>query len=1139
MTVLLSCMGCAAALPAWAQLAIDSATWDGRRLSVEGTDGRGGTVDVFYTDYDAAGQPVLGDALGTASVRGNGSWTLRVNSNRNNPLDPVPCAVSATLAGDPPVVNFPVAGAPENCAPQPPAQNNPPVCSITGPADGQVFTLADGTVTVPFSATATDQDNDSLSATASFPNGTPDAAGPVDGTGNVTITQDVVYDTADVGTQTLSFTATEVGTDPALNCTASVTITIQEAQQQVCDIVVDPLSLDFGTVTLGASSTLATTVTNNGGAACNVTLGEPANTVFAVAPPLTFNVAPGGLQNVSVTYTPTQAGTDTDTLVVNSNDPDSPTVNVALTGTGAEAVVCVPADLDISINSTSQNGCPDGTIPQVAQVPNNDYSVLAINDLGMHCGDLDTRISSILPPFQVLLAQVIDRNADANKLNPPGVDVFYSAASNSNFADPILSSNVFDGVMANGDTYKTNFWDLDGPVENGSYDAFYPAFNPFDPTQTLTPLAGPPFNVGPDVGLPVPNVEHLYIGADGNVNSGDEELTAVLHAMPGIAAPYTANDPQRAEEHYTSKPFFVNFPFGYVAEGVNWYEGAGVPFAAFDDNGRENAYPLVRVEAKPVDVDGNVTGPTLSTVDTVLPISGEASCVNCHADPDDLQSVTGRTSNSTAPTDTLAAAGLPVALSIQDPDPDLPPRVSLEYAADINTLRLHDLTHGARYVNTACDGVPAGEDCVADPATSDPCVIPDPNSLTPENGSASCLTNLALEQNKPVVCQVCHYTPALDLAQLGPLAGPEGTVANGRNQMAHRSNSNVMHSHHGSLGVFPTIDAPIQDGLGGIENQGVRLTQLEESCYQCHPGTNVQCLRGAMFDGGMLCNDCHGDMLQVGADFSQNNSPSNAGVFTLDPTADFYDPNDPQPRVPWANEPGCGSCHTGDAVNNLAGDADKMANIRDTQGNIDNIRLRVAYRVNADGTPADAKATPIVPTNKRFAEPAIPDTFGTFTNPGANGLNPQLYRVSTGHGGVMCEGCHGATHAEFDSDAPALTNDDVTSQQLQGHVGTIADCTVCHAASPGNNLNGPHGLHRIAFDSTPWASPNVHRNPGENFGNCATCHGGTSENNSCGTVLSRVLADRNFSGNTILKGEKMGCAVCHNETFWNNTCVNQ
>ena len=113
----------------------------------------------------------------------------------------------------------------------------------------------------------------------------------------------------------------------------------------------------------------------------------------------------------------------------------------------------------------------------------------------------------------------------------------------------------------------------------------------------------------------------------------------------------------------------------------------------------------------------------------------------------------------------------------------MPHDVSVEYAADINLLRLHDLKHGANYVNTA--------------TISDPCIIPDidPANPRPENGSASCLTNLALEQSKPAVCQVCHYTPALDLAQVGPMAGPPGSTANGRNQLAHSSNSNVMHSH--------------------------------------------------------------------------------------------------------------------------------------------------------------------------------------------------------------------------------------------------------------------------------------------------------------------------------------------------------
>ena len=73
-----------------------------------------------------------------------------------------------------------------------------------------------------------------------------------------------------------------------------------------------------------------------------------------------------------------------------------------------------------------------------------------------------------------------------------------------------------------------------------------------------------------------------------------------------------------------------------------------------------------------------------------------------------------------------------------------------------------------------------------------------------------------------------------------------------------------------------------------------------------------------MFNGGMLCSDCHGNMEQVGNDFSVGVSPSNPSAFKLN-LGNFYDPASAQPRVPWAHEPGCGSCHTGDAVSNLAG----------------------------------------------------------------------------------------------------------------------------------------------------------------------------------------------------------------------------
>lgn len=64
-----------------------------------------------------------------------------------------------------------------------------------------------------------------------------------------------------------------------------------------------------------------------------------------------------------------------------------------------------------------------------------------------------------------------------------------------------------------------------------------------------------------------------------------------------------------------------------------------------------------------------------------------------------------------------------------------------------------------------------------------------------------------------------------------------------------------------------------------------------------------------------------------------------------------------------------------------------------------------------------------------------------------------LYRKSTGHGGVYCEGCHDSTHAIARSTQP---NDAIKFIGWQGHVGTLDTCTVCHATQP--TSDGPHVL---------------------------------------------------------------------------------
>jgi hypothetical protein len=56
-----------------------------------------------------------------------------------------------------------------------------------------------------------------------------------------------------------------------------------------------------------------------------------------------------------------------------------------------------------------------------------------------------------------------------------------------------------------------------------------------------------------------------------------------------------------------------------------------------------------------------------------------------------------------------------------------------------------------------------------------------------------------------------------------------------------------------------------------------------------------------------------------------------------------------------------------------------------------------------------------------------------------------LYKESLGHGGISCEACHDSTHAIAPSREP---NDTIKFLALQGHAGTLSDCTVCHATKP-------------------------------------------------------------------------------------------
>jgi post-segregation antitoxin (ccd killing protein) len=1005
-----------------ATFAITRASWstdNGGILSVAGT----GTTDRRVTVSNAAS----GTVLGSAQVD-SGRWSVRVSRP-----SPVPCRVRA-IQSDGATAERDVDNRPANCG-----STGQPGISIN---DVTVTEGGTANFTVSLSAASTQ----TVTVAANTANGTATAPGDYTARSNVTLNFAPGTTTQTFSVVTINDTAVEPTGTFTVNLSGATNATIARAQGVgtiLDNDVAQQSSLSINDVTVTEGGTANFTVTLSAPSSQTVTVIASTANGTAVAPGdytarsnVTLSFAPGATtQTFSVVTINDKLVEPTETFKVNLSGPTNATIAHAQ-GVGSITDNDQPVTRpNVSINSSSQNQDTVSTtpVPEQTRTTTTTYQILAVNDLGMHCGDLDARISSILPPFNVLHAQVVQKGTTGTarpvKLGDNQVTVRYSAASNP--ADPILSNpgSVLDPSFSG--LYKTSFWS----VARQAYDPFYPV--------GVLPQFYPASANILDLGLPVPDLERLYLG--------DGQLSAFQQSMPGRLAPYnatTGNAPQTFTNFVNTQPFFVNFPFGYPAP-VNWFEAAGVPITTFDDFGRENPYPLMRVQA--VAATGNTLGVTAGTVlaslDTVLPVSSEANCQACHA-------ATADGGNGAA-----VARLNDTAVSIDDPQyGNVPLPVSLEWASDKNLLKLHDVKHSTNLITGTTEDFPTA-------------------------GTTAF---------KPVVCQTCHYTPALDLANVGP------NDVNGRQQSNMKTMSAVMHGGHASVTgtngqlLFPEMPPPVN------RDPTAAAQLLGQTCYQCHPGKRTQCLRGAMGQAGVMCQDCHGNMAQVGNDFSRNQP---GGGFLLAP--DFYT-NANTLRVPWANEPGCGSCHTGDALTNIAATGVYKAP--------DNIRLLQAWRIG------DPKATPIVPSNKRFAEVAITTT----ENAGAAG-NPKLFRVSTGHGGLSCESCHGSTHAEWSpSPTNPNANDNLAPTQLQGHAGVVMECGTCHSGSTGNNLNGPHGMHPVA--SSGWISG--HEDLASSTGQkntCRACHGATGQ----GTPLSKVPVARTVGTRTFAKGEQVTCTKCH------------
>jgi len=138
------------------------------------------------------------------------------------------------------------------------------------------------------------------------------------------------------------------------------------------------------------------------------------------------------------------------------------------------------------------------------------------------------------------------------------------------------------------------------------------------------------------------------------------------------------------------------------------------------------------------------------------------------------------------------------------------------------------------------------------------------------------------------------------------------------------------------------------------------------------------------------------------------------------------------------------------------------------------------------------------------------------TNPNTPMQGKSLFRYSKGHGKLQCEACHGSTHAIF----PAHQADNIASTTIQGHIGTVAECSACHSSVPNTTTGGPHGMHPVG---SSWVSR--HQDIAEhNSAQCKVCHGADYR----GSNLSKMFTTRTLRGKNFAKGHKVSCYDCHN-----------
>lgn len=342
---------------------------------------------------------------------------------------------------------------------------------------------------------------------------------------------------------------------------------------------------------------------------------------------VSFKSVASGAKGTKLDYSWVIGSGMTETMTAPNFDhpfPNAGNFLATLTVTDAAGNRCsdsVAVSVSPNVNTGKVSERPKAGNAEALKAPNNAYVVLPFEEMGMQGGSMIHLPYNPLIPYNALNAQVIQKLPHKPPIiESSAVDLFYSAASNP--TDPVggdsinsTSQNYFaDGQAGvNFDPQSSQFNPTTQLPTDNKFIAGHDFVNAVIKKSELWDRMHQPNATGPQTGRSIADTQSTATPAyplakpdqsmRGYVDGG-----AGVRQMPGIAAPYQANDPQKMDYNPDQMAFVSQF----------------IPMSDVDDKGRVNPYPLLRVEAR--DKSGN----TVAKADAVYTSASETRCRECH-----------------------------------------------------------------------------------------------------------------------------------------------------------------------------------------------------------------------------------------------------------------------------------------------------------------------------------------------------------------------------------------------------------------------------------------------------------------------------------------------------------------------------